>query len=127
MNYYKRIQKKNKKLEKKAKAAQSVYLVVRYAKWCVKEYKWTGRFMQRDEIPWIMPEVYHWTDHNGEYDQWYACSICNTTSGQMYEWTFNKLAAQKLADALNAAESNHVETKPLTKEEEMEEFFKHYA
>lgn len=127
MNYYRRIERRNKEIEKKLKTAPSVYLVVQWAKWCVKEYKWTGKFIQKDEWPWIVPEVYHWTDHNGEYEQWYTCPICNTTTGRIYEWTFNKLAAQKLADALNAEESNRVETKPLSKEEEMEEFFKHYA
>jgi hypothetical protein len=127
MNYYKRIERKNKKIEKKLKSAQSVYAVVKYAKWCVREYKWTGRFMQRDEIPWIMPEVYHWTDHNGEYDQWYTCPICNTTSGELGEWTFNKMAADMLADALNAKDALPKDVKPLSKEEEMEEFFKHYA
>lgn len=127
MNYYKRIERRNKVIEKKLKTAPSVYMVVQWAKWCVKECRWTGKLLQDNDSSWILPEVYHWTDHNGEYEQWYTCPIHHTTSGKMYEWTFNKLAAEKLAEALNAAESNYIETKPLSKEEEMEEFFKHYA
>jgi hypothetical protein len=127
MNYYKRIERRNKEIKKKLESAVSVYLVVQWAKWCVKEYKWTGRLICENGMSWIMPEVYHWTDHNGEYEEWYACPIHHTTSGAIYEWTFNKLAAEKLAETLNAAETHYVETKPLSKEEEMEDFFNHYA
>ena len=127
MNFYKRIDRRNEEIKKKLESAVSVYLVVQWAKWCVKEYKWTGRLLHNDNMPWIMPEVYHWTDHNGEYEEWYVCPIHHTTSGAIYEWTFNKSAAEKLAEALNAAEPRKVETKSLSKEEEMEEFFKHYA
>lgn len=124
---YKRIERKNKKLEKESKSARSVYLVVRWAKWCVLECKWTGILLYRDDVSWIMPEVYHFTDHNGEFDEWYTCPACNITSGEMYDWTFNKRTAEMIAETLNVKDKSSTEVKFMSKEEEMEEFFKHYA
>lgn len=126
MNYFNRVARKNKKIENKIKSSQSVYLVVKYAKWCVMEYKWTGRFLQRDGVPWIMPEVYFWTDHNGQYEEWITCPICNTTTGSIYEWTFNKRAADTLAEALNLKDTYYIEA-TLSADDDIEEFFKHYA
>ena len=127
MNYYKRIERRNKKIEKKLKTAPSVYLVVQWAKWGVKECKWTGKLLQANDSPWITPEVYNFTDHNGEYDQWYICPIHYTTSGRIYDWTFNKEAAEKLAEALNAEAAHSAEVRIMSEDEEIEEFFKHYA
>lgn len=94
-----------KKQQEKVDNSQSVYLIVQYAHWCVREYKWTGKFEIRDGIP--IPIVYDYDDHNGTFEEYAKRPITLVTTGLIFDWTFYKHSASKIAEWLEKAEENH--------------------
>jgi hypothetical protein len=102
MFYYKWIKFKNKIYEKQIAKAKPVYLVVQWARWCVLECKWTGGWVVDLPECKIAPEIFKFTDHNGEFDQWYKCSIYDATSSCNFSWTFDKEEAERIAENLNS-------------------------
>lgn len=90
-----------KKLEEKIQKCKSVYLVVKYASWCVREFKWTGKWeIGVSGCPY--PIVWLYDDHNGRYEEYVKTNILLTTTGTCYDWTFYKKSAEYLKEKLNA-------------------------
>lgn len=87
------------KMKKKIEKCKSVYLIVCYAHWCVREFKWTGRFILSPTGN-LVPEVWFFDDHNGTWDSVSKIPIYNTTTGWIKDWSFYKNAAEDIAAAL---------------------------
>ena len=92
-------------IEKKISKLPSVYIIVQYAHWCVREYKWTGKFDTRDGIP--VPIVWDYDDHNGEFEEYAKRPITHVTTGFIFDWSFYESRAKKVAEWLEEVESNH--------------------
>ena len=88
-----------KDIEKEMENATGVYLVVCYARWCVREYKWTGDWAVVYGRP--CPVVWDYDDHNGEYEEYARRPILITTTGRIMDWTFYRGAADKFVELLN--------------------------
>lgn len=82
-----------------------VYIVALWARWGVREFPFNGEFKQeRNKTTGKMmyfPMVWMYNDHNGMSDQWELVDIRYTTTALIYDWTFYKTAAERLADKLN--------------------------
>ena len=100
--------KVNKKNRAMIEQCESVYLVVRYAHWCVSEFKWTGKWNFYREIPRRNPIVYYYNDHNGEYAEYELIDIFDTTTGKIFMWTFDKYVAAKVAEMLEERDNAKV-------------------
>ena len=81
---------KSKRNYKKSFKAQSIYAVVICGKWCVRSYKFTGKWEWDERCKEWVPLVYHHIDFNGTCDEWVVTKITDTTSGVMVNWTFNR-------------------------------------
>ena len=95
-------EKQLKKIEDRMKTLTSIYLIVQYAHWCVRECEWTGRFEIRDGVP--IPIVYDYDDHNGTFEEYAKRPITRVTTGFIFDWTFHKHSASKIAEWLEEAE-----------------------
>lgn len=98
----------NKKNTAMIEQCESVYLVVRYAHWCVREFKWTGRWNFYMGTTRRNPIVYFYNDHNGEYEEYQLIDIFYTTTGEIFMWTFDKYAADKVAEMLEERDNAKV-------------------
>lgn len=98
---------KSRRNHKKSLAAQPIYAVVLYAKWCVRAYKFAGKWEWDERCKEWIPLVYHYNDWNGKYESWTVRKITDTTTGTMIGWTFNKDRAdawayqQKILEEVN--------------------------
>lgn len=81
---------KSRRNYKKSLTAQVIFAVVTYAKPCVRPYAFAGKYAWDERCCEWVPLVYHYDDHNGEYETYDIRKITNTTSASMYGWTFNK-------------------------------------
>ena len=88
---------KSRRNYKKSRKAESVYAIVRYADWCVSEYKYAGKLKRNDFSRDLEPLVYHYNDHNGEYESYDIVPLSHTTSGTICGWTFSKDRADAVA------------------------------
>ena len=86
----------------KQNKATKIYLVVCYAKWCVREYSYAGKMRFIDRYQMKCPLVYYYDDHNGTYEEWKIINIFNTTTGWIDSFTFDKSIADSRVVALNA-------------------------
>lgn len=93
--------KVTKKNTEKINKCKSVYIIVLYAHWCVREYKWTGKWKYTRLSNSYEPVVYDYDDHNGEFEEYAKRPISFTTTGWIMDWTFNKYAADRFAKLLN--------------------------
>ena len=98
----------NKKNTEMIEQCESVYLVVRYAPRCVREYKWAGKW-NRYSGTIVNPVVYHYNDHNGEYEEYQLVDIYDTTTGEIFMWTFDKYVADKIANMLEERDNAEVD------------------
>lgn len=87
---------KSRRNYKKSRKAPIIYAVVRYADWCVREYRFAGKF-KWSTINDPVPLVYHYDDHNGERESWDVRPITHTTSASMPYWTFSRGKAEAIA------------------------------
>ena len=79
-----------------------IYLVACWAGYGVREFPFTGKYVQdeyRNNIS--VPLVYDYDDFNGTCDNWYLRKITNTTTGQILLWTQSKSVAKKIAELYN--------------------------
>lgn len=76
-----------------------IYLVVCWAKYGVREYFFTGKYVNINGIS--IPLVYDYDDHNGTTDNWYLRRIDHTTAGLTFMWTQSRAVADKIAELLN--------------------------
>lgn len=84
------------------KSLPKIYLVVRYAKWCVLEVPFSGRFAKDGK-----PLVYVYDDFNGEEEPaYYLRSTKYATGGYVLTWCLEYEDAQNVADKLNDSESD---------------------
>lgn len=90
--------KPSKKTQKKLSRCKSVYLVVCYAHWTVREFKWTGKYKKYFGNPW--PIVWDYDDHNGTYEEYVKRPIYHTTTGQICTYCFSKSMAEVIAEAM---------------------------
>jgi hypothetical protein len=77
-----------------------IYMVGCWAKFGVREYPFTGKYVQNEDGISI-PLVYDYEDHNGTCDYWYLRRIDYTTTGQIALWTQSKSVASKVAELFN--------------------------
>ena len=92
------------KIEKRISKLPSIYIIVRYAHWCVREYKWTGKFDTKDGVP--VPIVWDYDDHNGAFEEYAKRPITHVTTGLIFDWSFYEPRAQKVAEWLEEVERN---------------------
>lgn len=90
-----------KRLQKKIDKCIPVYLIACWAHYGVREYKWTGKWVNAPGSDRPCPEVWYYDDHNGEYEEYYKTPILNVTTGWIIDWSFYKRSAEKIAEALN--------------------------
>lgn len=88
---------KSRRNYKKSGKAKSIYAIVKYANWCVCEYKFADKFVWDEFRCDYIPLVYHYHDFNGERETYDIRKITNTTSGIMAGWTFHKGRAEAVA------------------------------
>lgn len=88
---------KSRRNHRKSRKAKSIYAIVCYGDWCVREYKFAGKWVWDKFREEYIPLVYHYDDHNGEYETCLPTKITYTTTGKMVGWTFNKDRANALA------------------------------
>ena len=79
---------------------KSIYAVVRFAKWTVKEFKWTGKYVTGDNgnpcpLVWI-----YYEDFDNFVEKFIKTPIYSATSGWVLIWTFNKEVAEVIARSL---------------------------
>jgi hypothetical protein len=82
---------------KKSLKAKNIYAIVRYADWCVREYKFAGKLVWDKLANDYIPLVYHYNDHNGEYESYDVVKLTHTTAGFIVGWTFAKNRAESWA------------------------------
>lgn len=100
--------KVNKKNTAMIEQCESVYLVVRYAHWCVREYKWAGSWNFSEGTAHCNPVVYYYNDHNGEHEEYELVDIYDTTTGEIFMWTFDRYVADKIANMLEERDNAKV-------------------
>lgn len=89
--------KLNPKTKEYLKSLPKIYLVVRYAKWGVQEYCFSGKFT-KDEVPL----VYNYVDFNGEKEPMYLLQrIDQVTAGDICTWYDDYDQAWDVAGMLN--------------------------
>lgn len=93
--------KTTKRLLKKIEEATPVYMVALWAKWGVREYKWTGKWCRDKDTGFLIPIVWNHYDGNGTCDKWLKQKLNFTTTGYIFDWTFRKKNAEIIADMLN--------------------------
>lgn len=93
--------KTTKRLLKKIEKATPVYMVALWAKWGVREYKWTGKWHRDKDTGFLIPIVWNHCDWNGTCDEWLKQRLNFTTAGYIFDWTFRKKNAEIIADMLN--------------------------
>ena len=91
----KKILKYNDRTRKKIDSLPRIYLIGCWARWGVMELPFAEFDKNRN------PLVYNYNDHNGTADQWELIPLEYTTTGYVYDWTFNKENAEKIAALLN--------------------------
>ena len=104
----KRVYKNNKRMQKRLDKCRQVYLVVKWAKYGVVNYHYTGRFVLDHHNSYV-PEVYYHYDCNGMVDEWHRAPITSTTVGGIVTYTFNKHKAELIARAFNTLLEREVE------------------
>lgn len=82
-----------------------IYIVALWARWGILEFHFSGQFKKEYDNKAstfrYYPQVWVYNDHNGTTDQWELVDIRHTTTAIIYDWTFYKSAAEKLAEKLN--------------------------
>ena len=84
----------NRKIKKKMITAKPIYLVVQYANWCIREYKFADSLGWDEHFGDYVPRVYHFDDRNGTDEVWDIRNITNTTTGRIFGWAFSRERAE---------------------------------
>jgi hypothetical protein len=90
--------KNNEKTKKYLDALPKIYMIGCWARYGICEFPFTGKYADNG----TMPLVYRHDDCNGWCDNWYLRKLSDTTTGGYVGFTFSKVCAEKIADALNA-------------------------
>ena len=88
---------------------KSIYVVVLFAKWTVREFKWTGKYVtdsNGDPCPlvWVYYENY-----DSAVEKFIKAPIYSATSGWVFTWSFNKEVAETIARSLRYMEEHNNE------------------
>lgn len=94
-----KILKNNASTKQYLTSLPKIYLVACWAKYGVRGYFFTGKYVDVDGTS--VPLVYDYDDHNGTTDNWYLRRIDQTTTGFIFMWTQSKAVADKVAELLN--------------------------
>ena len=92
--------KYNDKNCKRVNNCPKVYLIGCWARYGVREYAFSGKFID-NPIWYKEPLVWYEEDHNGTYYEYILKPISLTTTGEKIIYCFNRDIAEKLADKLN--------------------------
>ncbi len=95
-----KILKNNKKTKAYLDSLPKIYLVARWAKYGVRGYPFTGKYVM-DENGISIPLVYDYDDHNGTCDNYYLRRLDYTTTGYIVMWTQNYGIANTIAEMFN--------------------------
>ena len=100
----KKILKNNEKTNEYLKSLTPVYIIACWANWGIREYPFSGEFTKvkyPGQKDWIyIPLVWDYNDHNGYADQYELIRLDHTTTGHIFDWTFNKHTAEILVKYL---------------------------
>ena len=78
-----------------------IYLVACWAGYGVREFPFTGKYVQDEYNNISVPLVYDYDDFNGTCDNWYLRKLTNVTTGEIVMWTQSKDVARKIAELFN--------------------------
>jgi hypothetical protein len=98
----KKVLSNNKRTQKYLEKLPKIYIVACWARFGVREYPFTGKFVKdqyRGNV--YVPLVYDYDDCNGTGDDYYLRKITNVTTGNIVLWTQNKNIAEKIAAMYN--------------------------
>ena len=98
-----KIIKYNSRNRKKIDKLPKIYLIGCWARWGAMEFPFAK--FDKDKNPL----VYNYNDHNGTADQWELIPLEHTTTGIIYDWTFSKESAEKIAGLLNKRDGLNVD------------------
>lgn len=93
----KKIRKDTKRTKKYLESLPFIYVVGCWAKFGVREYRFSGK---SDEYG--VPLVWMYNDDNGTNSYWMLVSVYDTTTGNIWCWTDSEKVAHLIADSLNA-------------------------
>jgi hypothetical protein len=74
-----------------------VYGLFFWAKWCILEFHWSGKY----EKDVLVPLVYSYYDGNGMCDEYHLIPIHLASSGGFYGWYMDKEEAISIQKQLN--------------------------
>jgi hypothetical protein len=98
----KKVLSNNKRTQKYLKKLPKIYVVACWARFGVREYPFTGKFIKdKYRGDTYVPLVYDYDDCNGTSDNYYLRKLTNTTTGIIIMWTQNKNIAEKIAAMYN--------------------------
>ena len=92
-----KIRKDTKRTKKYLESLPFIYVVGRWAKFGVREYRFSGK---SDEYG--VPLVWMYNDDNGTNSYWMLVSVYGTTTGDIWCWTDSVHLAHLIVDSLNA-------------------------
>lgn len=96
----------NKRTKAKLDALPKIYVICKWAKWGILEMPFSGKWktLSRPD-PYPVPLVYRYHDFNGMRDEYILTPVYCVTTGQIFDWTFTKSAADAMCDMLNLLDS----------------------
>ena len=97
--------KRNEKTQKYLNGLPKIYLIGCWAHWGLREFAFSGKYKRYGNL--MIPLVWQYDDHNGATDNYYLKPITVTTSGVIITWTFDKIAAEQIATALEIKDKAH--------------------
>ena len=92
-----KVLKNTSKTKKYLDELTKIYGVFLWAKWCVLELYWSGKYNKVG-----IPLVYVYYDGNGCCDEFRLMPIVHASSGTFYGWYSDKELAKQISDSLNA-------------------------
>lgn len=92
------VMQNGKKAARRLEKLPILYVVGMWARYGVRPYRNSCRTDR-----YGMPLVWEYYDGNGTCDEWHLVPVTDTTTGWVMAWSTNEGYAQRLADAMNAA------------------------
>lgn len=98
----KKVLSNNEKTQKYLKKLPKIYVVAHWARFGVREYPFTGKFVKdKNRGNVYVPLIYDYDDRNGTGDEYYLKKLTSATTGIIIIWTQNKNVAEKIAAMYN--------------------------
>lgn len=105
MRLKKRLPGSTEKTAEYLKTLPKVYLVACWARYGTRDYRFAGKFVNKNGQP--VPLVYDYDDFNGTCDYYWLRPLTHVTTGFIAGWTFSKKVAEAAAEQLNKELEHH--------------------